>query len=183
MHSERVFWGPPERKEIELLNASTRNVIIVVSPTITYHESVGRLNFSTKFPPQVEVGGEISKNVTMELFPTATKPQIFKLRARKESVDPKKGQKCPKQICRLSEFTSAGEVRCSVFALDDETIRFGGSQLVPQRHRFAVLPGMFEGFMMYHPHPLSEFKEKDPGDIALRLEREKFGPTQTNSPA
>lgn len=140
---ERKMWGleRPHRGELEVINATHKNVAFLVVPTSYSDKAI------TSVALGVEVGGVggwdvgVEQQVIQGILAAATDCQACFVPPIEAPEGPKAGQICPYNTFTLTE-KGGKEARVAVLTVDNY-INMWFTLVFPHRMRLAVLPRMF----------------------------------------
>lgn len=134
-------WGKPGRREIEVLNATDKAIIILALPTGVSNriasEFIGSLEGSG-----VTVSLEMRRVVEQAILSSAVSPQMFQLPIRNTTETTRAGTKCTFDYCSLSKWTT-NEATVALVTSDDDKVEVWDYKIIQGGTRHAVLPGRF----------------------------------------
>lgn len=132
VHTERVRFGRPFKRELELVNATVRRLVFIVVPR-RYSANVVSATAS--------IGLGVSGGINLEEFSDLVYKVVVPARAA--GTDPQLGEQCPYDTCTLPK-EMGGEAKVILATVENGRANVWFERILPERTKLVVLPRMFD---------------------------------------
>lgn len=142
IQTETTKIGRPRKKQLEFINATSKNLTFLVLPTTCSNKAIKSLAIGVGVEGIIEASACIDRAIEQAVLTEAMAPQVLQIPRRSRQGDPNGGERCPSDICDLPN-NGGGEARVALVTVENETVSVWFSRNVKERTRLMVLPGQF----------------------------------------